>query len=520
MEHRKKILWVDDEIEMLKSHIIFLEEKGYSVKSVTNGEDAVILSKREEFDIIFLDEMMPGKDGLATLTEIKSFNPSVPIVMITKSEEEELMVDAIGSEIDDFLTKPVNPSQILSVCKKILESRRIQEEKLSRNYTAGFKEISMMLGEEPDYADWIEIFNKLSEWQIDFDKHSDIGLEQTLEEQIKECNIEFSKFVEKNYSEWVNSEKRPCLSKDLVKKYVIPELKENKKTFLIIFDCLRNDQWLAMEPYLYDYFNINRSYYYSILPTATPYSRNSIFSGLYPIEIEKEYPDLWKQGNEDDTSRNRYEKELLERFLLKEKVQPKYGLKYQKILDIEDAKNAEKNIDSFLNFSLVVMVVNFIDILSHKRSESDVLKEIAPDESAYRSLICSWFEHSSIFQILKVLSNYDVTIILSTDHGSIRCLRPSTVLGDRETSTSLRYKFGRNIKCSSKQSILFKNPADFMLPSRGINCQYLIAKEDFYFVYPTNYKKYVNLFKNCFQHGGISMEEMILPVVKLRGKGI
>lgn len=520
METKGKILWVDDEIELLRSHILFLEEKGYNVKCVTNGEDAIILSRDEKFDIIFLDEMMPGKDGLGTLIEIKHSNPFVPVVMITKSEEEGLIDEALGWKISDFLTKPVNPSQILSVCKKILESRKIKEEKLSKDYISDFKDISLRLSEQPDYNDWIEIYAKLSEWEIDFDKHPDTGLEQTLSEQIRECNIEFCKYIEKNYLLWIYSEKRPCLSIDLVKRYVIPELKNNKKVFFIIFDCLRNDQWLALAPYFYEFFNITKEYYYSILPTATPYSRNSIFSGMYPIEIEKNHPDLWEKGFEDDFSRNRYEKQFLEFLLSTENIHPKPGLKYIKILDVEESKNVEKNIDSLVTFPLVSIVINFVDILSHKRSESDLLKEIIPNESAYRSLICSWFEHSSIFHILKELSTLDVTIILTSDHGSIRCLRPAIVVGDRETSTNLRYKFGRNLKCNNKQSILIKKPKDYMLPSRRINCQYLIAKEDFYLIYPTNYNKYVNLYKDCFQHGGISMQEMILPIIKLEGKRI
>ncbi|NVM03099.1 MAG: response regulator [Candidatus Helarchaeota archaeon] len=520
METKGKILWVDDEIEMLRSHIMFLEERGYKVKCVTNGEDAIILSREEKFDIIFLDEMMPGKDGLNTLIEVKNYNPFVPIVMITKSEEEGLIDEAIGREINDFLTKPVNPSQILSVCKRILESRKIKEEKLSKDYVSDFKNIDLRLSEQLDYNDWIEIYSKLSEWEIDFDKHPDTGFEQTLIEQIKDCNTEFCKYIEKNYSDWINSENRTCLSIDLVKRYVIPELVNNNKVFFLIFDCLRNDQWLALEPYFHEFFDIAKEYYYSILPTATPYSRNSIFSGLHTIEIERNHSDLWEKGFEDDSSRNRYERQFLETLLSRENINLKQKLKYIKILDIEESKNVERNIDSLATFPLVSIVVNFVDILSHKRSESELLKEIAPNESAYRSLICSWFEHSSIFHILKKLSTHDVTIILTSDHGSIRCLRPAMVLGDRETSTNLRYKFGRNLKCNNKQSILIKKPEDYMLPSRGINCQYLIAKEDFYLIYPTNYNKYVNLYKDCFQHGGISMQEMILPIIKLKGKRI
>ncbi len=518
MEGKWKILWIDDEIDMLKSHILFLEERGYCVKSVTNGEDAVILSKKEKFDIILLDEMMPGKDGLSTLIEMKNLNPFVPIVMITKSEEEELMNEAIGRKIDDFLTKPVNPSQILSVCKKILESRKIKEEKLSKDYISDYREISLKLQEDLDYNDWIEIYANLSDWEMDLDKHSDVGLEQTLREQIRECNIEFSRFIEKNYLNWIHSRKRPILSVDIIKQFVIPELIEGKKVFFIIFDCLRNDQWLALEPFFYEFYDIYKEYYFSILPTATPYARNSLFGGLFPFEIEKEFPDIWQKGLEDESSRNRYERLFLEKLLSNQNINLKQGLKYIKILDVEESKRVEKSLDTLLNFSLVSIVVNFIDILSHKRSESEVLKEIAPNEPAYRSLIRSWFEHSSIFQILKELSTKDVTIILSSDHGSIRCLRPTMVIGDRETSTNLRYKFGRNLKCNSKHSLFIKKPEEYLLPSRGVNCQYLIAKEDFYLVYPTNYNKYVNLYKESFQHGGISMEEMILPVIKMEGK--
>ena len=513
-----KILWVDDEIELLRPHIIFLEEKGYDITPVTNAEDAISLIHENKYDLILLDEMLNGMDGLTALNKIKDINPFLPIIMITKSEEEMIMNEALGGRIADYLTKPVNPSQIFLSCKKILESKKIEGERISRDYTAEFSKISQALLSPLTWEEWIQLYLRLTDWEVELDDHPGLGLRQTLLDQKRDCNIEFGKFIEKNYEQWINNGDRPVLSTDIVSRYILPLIKEEKRTFLIIIDNMRADQWRSMESMLYPYFNIYKDYYYSILPTATPYSRNSIFSGMFPGEIEQHFSEFWTSGSEDESSHNRYEDVLMKEQLKRLCVEMKPEFKYIKILDMKHARNATKNIVSYSRLPLVALVVNFVDFLAHSRSDSQVLREIAPDEAAYRSLTKSWFEHSEVFKILKKLSELGNTVILTSDHGSIRSMRGVKVLGDRETSTNLRYKYGKNIKCDAKHAINIPNPERYKLPVHSMNTNYLIAKEDFYFVYPTDYHRYLNYYKDSLQHGGVSMEEMILPVIKLEPK--
>lgn len=520
---RNKILWVDDEIELLRSHIIFLTEKGYEVATVTNGEDAVDEVKNKQFDLIFLDEMMAGIGGLETLAQIKEINPNIPVVMITKSEAESLMHDAIGSKISDYLIKPVLPSQVLMVCKKILESKKISGEYVAKDYLNDFNEISRQLLMNPDYNDWIEIYLKLTNWDMELDEHPEVDLRQTLTEQKKECNKEFSKFVEKNYKGWINStgsEDVPLLTTQITEKYVFPHLSKSAgPIFYFVIDCLRLDQWLVMEKHLSELFNIQKDYYYSILPTATPYSRNSLFAGLYPSEIEKHYPDLWGTMSDDENSMNKYEKDLLQNLLNRKKISLNNELKYVKIIDPEVGRSFEQNVLSHRKTHLMAVVVNFLDMIAHGRLDSAILKEIAPDEAAYRSLTNSWFQHSSLLNTFRAIATIpNAKIIVTTDHGSIRTLRGAKVLGDREASPNLRFKFGRNLKVDEKHAIFIKNPLDYKLPKRGLTINYIISKEDFYFVYPTDYHKYLSYYKDSFQHGGISLEEMILPVITMESK--
>lgn len=520
---KKKLLWVDDEIELLRSHIIFLTEKGYDVDTVTNGEDAVSMVKEKKYDLIFLDEMMAGMGGLETLGRIKEFDPNIPVVMVTKSEEETLMNEAIGGKIRDYLTKPVNPSQILLVCKKILEGKKISGEYAAKDYLQDFNEITRTLMNSLNYSDWINVYLKLVNWSIELDRHPEVGLKQTLTDQFKEANKEFSKFVENNYKHWITNQNNsdvPDLTTGIIDKYVINHLKDDGTTvFLFVLDCLRLDQWLVMEQHLLEYFNIVKNYYYSILPTATPYARNTLFSGLYPLDIEKYYPDLWQGNDEDEKSMNRHERELLQLLLDRRRVKLRNDLKYIKIIDPEVGRNFEQNIHSYKTNHLTAVVVNFLDMIAHGRSDSDLLKEIAPDEAAYRSLTNSWFIHSSLFSTLRTLAGMKkVKIILTTDHGSIRSLRGAKVLGDREASTNLRFKYGRNLKVDDKHAMYIKNAQEYKLPKRGITINYIIAKEDYYFVYPTDYHKYLSHYKDTFQHGGISMEEMILPVITMEPK--
>lgn len=519
MPSKGKILWVDDEIELLRSHVIFMQEKGYDVTGITNAEDAIALIQKEPFDLVLLDEMLHGKDGITALGEIKSLQPALPVVMVTKSEEETLMEDAIGSKIDDYLTKPVNPSQILLTCKKILEHKKITGERISRDYISEFNQISQALHGPLDWHAWTDIYMRLCEWELETDQHGGLGLKQTLSDQERECNVEFAKFVENHYPGWLQGEQdRPVLSTDLVKNYVAPKLQAGKHVVFLVVDNLRLDQFLTIEPLLYPYFSIQKDYYFSILPTATPFSRNAIFSGLFPGEIEKRYPELWATSDDDEHSLNRYEHQLLDLQLEDLGIRIKPDSKYVKILDINEARNVARKIATYSNVPLLAIVVNFVDILAHSRSDSEVLREITPDESAYRSLTKSWFEHSYMFKMLQELSSRDVTIIVTTDHGSVRGMRGAKVIGDRETSTNLRYKFGKSLKVDPKHAIIIRDPKTYKLPSRGINSNYLIAKEDYYFVYPTNYHYYLNYYRDSLQHGGVSMEEMILPVATLEPK--
>jgi DNA-binding response OmpR family regulator len=517
-EEAKEILWVDDEIDQLKSHIIFLEQKGYKITPISNGEDAVDLVSKKGFDLVLLDEMMPGKDGLTALEEIKQVNPHLPIIMVTKSEEEDLMNQAIGKKIDDYLTKPVNPSQILSSVKKILETRKIRKKQLTKDYVESFNRIGGLLNENLNWQTWIEIHSQLSAWDLEITNLSDPALLSSHLGQKKECDLLFGKFIEKNYPLWVKGKNPPPLSVDIIKKHLLPLLSKGRPVYFVVVDCMRLDQWLVFELILSEFFDISREYYYSILPTATPYSRNAIFSGLFPKDLSSIYPELWKSRADDESSLNRYERQLLDNQLKKLGVLFKTEARYAKILDVAEGENLARRIGSYKDVPLFSMVFNFLDILSHGRSESEILKEIAPDETAFRSLMRSWFIHSHLFEILRYLSAQDCSIIITSDHGSILSARDTVAYGKKDTSTNLRYKYGNNLSCDTSQAVLIKNPEDYALPSYGLSTTYIIAKEDFYFVYPTKYSEYRRQYQNSFQHGGISLEEMILPVARLKPK--
>ena len=520
MDGKNNILWVDDEIDLLRSNIMFLKQKGYNVSEATNGEDALQLIKQEDFDLVFMDEMMPGMGGLQTLLEVKEIKPNLPVVMVTKNETETLMEEAIGKKIADYLIKPVNPNQVLLVCKKILESQRIKGTQVSKDYIQEFNNMSLTLMNNPGWEEWINIHLKMTNWEIELDEHPELGLKQTSLDQRKEINVEFSKYIEKNYKNWVNSESdRPVLSNELIEKFVFPELEHYKSVFLFVVDCMRLDQWIVMEKFLTNYFKISRDYYYSILPTATPYCRNAIFAGLYPSEIEKHYHSLWASSDDDENTKNNFEKEFLTKLTERKKIKMRTELRYTKIMDSEFSRGIENRILSFTNNHLNAVVINFVDMIAHSRSDTAILKEIAPDESAYRSLTESWFEHSSFFGMLRQLSTrQDVKIIVTTDHGSIRCMHGVKAFGDRETAPNLRYKYGKNVKTDLRNAMFIKNPLEYKFPLRSGIENYIVAKEDFYFVYPTEYHKYLSYYHDTFQHGGISTEEMILPVAILEPK--
>ncbi len=514
--NRRKVLWADDEIDMLRSHCLFLKERGYEVTPVSNGEDAIALMRREHFDIVLLDEMMPGLDGLATVEQVKNQDPNVPVIMITKSEEERLMDEAIGRRLDDYLTKPVNPSQIFMACRKILDSRQIRQNQAGPAYVSQANQIREWLSGPQTWHTWIDIHRLLCEWDIEISRIGEPGLMRMIEDQRRECNQEFARFVEREYPTWVRSEgDSPPLSVDVVSENVAPHLRAGKQVFFIVIDCLRLDHWLTVEPLISEFFNVRRSHYYSILPTATPYARNALFSGLFPGEIASKYQKLWSAGNEDERSLNRHEHRFIDDLIAAEGIELAGSTCYSKILEAGEGRDTARRVDSMAHFALVALVYNFLDMLVHGRSSSEILREIAPDESAFRSLVQSWFEHSSLFEVLKKISRMDAVVVLTTDHGAVRGRRATVVHGDRQTSPSLRYKRGRNLRCDSKDALLISEPLAYGLPEVGLGGNYLIAKEDFFFVYPKNFREYRRHLRDSFQHGGISLEEMILPMVTL-----
>ena len=516
---RRKVLWADDEIDLLRPHIKFLEQKGFDVTAVQNGEDALGELERGKFDVVLLDEMMAGLGGLDTLREMQSREITVPVVLVTKSEEESLMNEAIGKQITDYLIKPVNPSQVFLACKKAVESGRILESQRARDYVGDMQRWQMLDLRRLDWRGWTELAVDVAKWDVRFDSVTETGLKQAHGDFRKGLNIDFGRYVEEQYPRWVKSaEDRPMLSCDVVKHAVIPRLKAGRRVFFVIIDCMRLDQWFAIEPLLEEHFEIQREYYCSILPTATPYSRNAIFSGLLPADLHKRHPDLWQETSNDERTKNRYERQLLEAQLERNKVTLEKGLKYLKIYTAEESQQTRRQIGSLTNLSMVSMVFNFLDILAHGRSESEILQELAPDEAAFRSVMKAWFVHSPLFDIFRALASQDCDVVLTTDHGAVLGRRAALVHGNRETSTNLRYKFGLNLNCDPKQAVIVRHPAEFALPDDSVNKNYILAREDFYFVYPTRFHEFERQFKGSFQHGGISVEEMILPLLTLTPK--
>lgn len=512
----QRILWADDEIDMLRPHILYLKGKGYEVEAVSNGEDAVKSAEAKSFDIVLLDEMMPGMGGLATLEAIKQRHPNLPVIMITKNEEENLMNMALGRQIADYLTKPVNPSQIHLAIKKVFESEALQRSQRTRDYVAEFNRVLSLRHGALGWQDWAELFQRVVGWDLEFRQIQEESLRQSHQEQKGQLNREFARFVEDHYAGWVQKPfgERPPLSVDIAPHWVLPHLKEGRRVALVVIDCMRLDQWSILEPLVRPYFDIKTDLFMSILPTATPYSRNAIFSGLYPSEIARKYPDWWLENAPKEDSRNRYEKELMDKLLEAEGI-PTAGHRYLKIFTPQESNNLRKKINTLGEATFLSMVFNFVDMLAHGRSESELLQELAPDEEALRGVLQSWFQHSALLEVLRVLSRQDTVVVVTTDHGLVQVKRSSEVLGNRDTSTSIRYKFGDNLGCNEREALHIKRPEEYKLPGDGLIKHYIIAKENFYFVYPTNFHQYERQFRNSFQHGGISMEEMILPVATL-----
>lgn len=516
---KTKILWTDDEIDSLRSHIIFLEEKGFEVVTANNGTDAIDLVKNNFFDLMFLDENMPGLSGLQTLNEIKACDPHLPVVMITKSEEEDIMEEAIGSKMADYLIKPVNPIQILHSIKKNVDQRRLVTERTTSAYQNEFSKIGMQISDKLSFPEWIEIYRKLVFWELELSHSEDSAMDDVLRMQKAEANNSFAKYIRNNYQSWFgkNPEGRPLLSPDIFRKKIFPLVDSGNKVFVLVIDNLRYDQYRVLATVLTNYYRIEEEELYcSILPTATMYARNAIFAGMMPSEIERHYPEYW-EDDDNEGHKNRFEHELLQKQL--SRLNRNYKLFFEKIASAKGTRKMTDYLGNILQNDLSVMVVNFVDMISHARTEMDMIKELANDEPAYRSLTLSWFNHSSLLDLLKLLSENKVKVVMTTDHGTIRVDNALKVIGDRETNTNLRYKQGRNLNYNSKSIYDIKTPASINLPSRNVSTSYIFATNTDFFAYPNNYNHYAQYYRNTFQHGGVSLEEMIIPVITMSPKG-
>lgn len=514
-----KILWVDDEIDSLNSQIMFLENKGYEVQTKTNGFDAVEFVKDNIVDVVLLDETMPGITGLQTLQQIKEVNSNLPVVMITKNEAENLMDEAIGSQISDYLIKPVNPNQVWLSLKKIIDNKRLVAEKTTSAYQQEFRNLFMALSNNPGYNEWMEIYKKLVYWELEMEKSDSPEMIEVFQTQKQEANTEFFKFISKNYASWVSpkSADAPIMSHNLFKFKVLPHVEKGTPLFFILIDNLRFDQWKSIQPMFAESFRIQEEEtFYSILPTATQYARNSIFAGLLPIDIEKQFSSQWKNDDEEG-GKNLYEEEFL-RAQLKRLGKSDLKVSYTKITNNHDGQKMVDNMHNLLQNDLNVIVYNFIDMLSHARTEMEVLKELAGDETSYRSITESWFEHSPLHQALKKIADKNLNLIVATDHGTTRVKTPAKVIGDKQTTANLRYKHGRNLNYEAKDVLAFRDPREAGLPVPNVNSSFIFAKGDLFLCYPNNYNHFVNYYRNTFQHGGISLEEMIVPVVRMSNK--
>ncbi len=513
------ILWVDDEIESLQSQKLFLEEKGYEVHTLTNGFEAIDFVKEHEVDVVLLDETMPGISGLETLQKIKEVSKQIPVVMITKNETEDLMDDAIGSQITDYLIKPVNPKQVLLALKKIIDNKRLVSEKTTNAYQQQFRNLFVALNSNPESREWMDIYKKLVYWELEMEKSNSPEMQEVFQTQKHEANTEFFKFISRNYTDWIKKPdaSSPIMSHQLFKEKVIPHMEEGVPTFFILIDNLRFDQWKTIEPIFAESFRIlEEDTFYSILPTATQYCRNAIFAGMLPVDIEKQFPKEWKNDDEEG-GKNLFEEAFLKAQLKKlRKENVRYS--YTKVVHHHDGQQLVSNVHNLLQNDLNVIIYNFVDMMSHARTEIEILKELAADEVSYRSITKSWFEHSPLHQALKKIADKKINIVLATDHGSVRVKNPSKVIGDKQTTTNLRYKHGRNLNYDPKDVLVFRDPKEAGLPSPNVNSSFIFAKEEGFLCYPNNYNHYVNYYRNTFQHGGVSLEEMIIPVIKMTSK--
>lgn len=515
------LLWVDDEVELLRAHILFLQKKGYDVVTVSNGYDAVEMCAERSFDLVLLDEMMPGLSGLETLQRIKEAAPALPVVMVTKSEEEDIMNQAIGAKIADYLIKPVNPSQILLTLKKNIHRKEIVAEVTESGYQQDFQKIAMSIMECRSWGDWTDIYRRLVHWELELST-ADSQMQEMLAMQKEEADGGFAKYIRNNYMRWMDSlapgvrdEARPLLSPEVFKTTVFPAVDAGEKVFLIVLDNFRYDQWRMLSAELADAFDIDEQLYCSILPTATQYARNAIFSGLMPHDIERMFPDLWVDEDEDE-GKNVNEEPLIRTQI--ERYRRRDTFSYYKVSDSAAAERYMQRYNELQRNDINIVVFNFIDMLSHARTESKMVRELANTESAYRSITLSWFRHSAISDLFKLLAQSDYRIVVTTDHGSVRSRKPVKIIGDRNTNTNLRYKLGKNLAYDSKDLFVIKDPRRAHLPSPNVSTSYVFATGDSFFAYPNNYNYYVSYYRDTFQHGGVSLEEMVVPLITLKRK--
>jgi len=515
---RYTILWADDEIDLLKPHIMFLDKKGYDVTPVNSGSDALEKCESFNYDVVFLDENMPGMSGLETLTHIKSVKPNLPVVMITKSEEEHIMEEAIASKIADYLIKPLNPNQILLSVKKIFDNKRLVNEKANLDYQQEFQKISMAVNGYMDHNEWADIFKKLVFWELEFENTQNREMAEILNMQMLEANTNFARFIKENYQYWLedNDEQKPILSHNVFNQKVLPQMPNDRPTVFLVIDNMRLDQWKIIEPFILEFFSIDEfDTYYSILPTTTAYARNAIFSGLMPLEMANNHPDIW-MGEDQEGGKNNHEEEFLIRYLKTKRSDLKVS--YQKIKNLSQGRLMIDNIPNMLHNDLIVIVYNFVDMLSHARTEMEIIRELAPNEAAYRSITRSWFIHSPLYEAVKRIAAHGAKLVITTDHGTIRVKKPFKIIGDRNTNTNLRYKVGKNLNFDENKIFFIRDPELLHLPKINVSSTYVFAMEDLFFAYPNNYNYYVNYYRDTFQHGGLSLEEMIIPIISLNSK--